>query len=546
MDSAPTSRLRHLDAHGEALSAPREWEPGYVEVEAPLEEWQELTLSCNGQALDIYARELAGTARVVAEWPRSGTGHYRLELEHGNFREQTIATIWPRKISKSNYLQLLEDLEELPPSIAIALQQRGALSGVKLPDPNESTLASELQRLRVAIEGSPKRPGLTKVLRALALDPYLVLQRTELWLPRDRVRRVDPFRFAQAFAVGHNVNASGQPMRLPESRVEHTVDVYENRLVRVFHDQVNLRVRRLRRRLTGGQAAAISDELASLERSLSAARREASFLDHVTAPRQLPTQLTMVLLRRPAYRAALEGYLEFRRTVSIRLEEPALDAPLENLPTLYEAWGTLQVLKAASDVASKLGFTVSEHIFRRDTSGLYLHVLKNGRSALVMRHAPSSTTVKVIPQRTYGRGGTPLRSASYAQTPDIVLEITQPERAPRVLIFDPKYKLESEELADEISDGKPKKVDIDKMHAYRDAIRDGEDVRRVEYAAIIYPGASDEEFGAGLEALAARPGEDALVKARIRDVLAEALRTGVSPKPLRDSTMVRAGSGAVL
>ena len=69
-------------------------------------------------------------------------------------------------------------------------------------------------------------------------------------------------------------------------------------------------------------------------------------------------------------------------------------------------------------------------------------------------------------------------------------------------------KLESEELEGEVTDGRPKKVDIDKMHAYRDAIRDTADSHAVEFAAIIYPGAATERFGVGLEAIAARPGED--------------------------------------
>jgi predicted component of viral defense system (DUF524 family) len=50
-------------------------------------------------------------------------------------------------------------------------------------------------------------------------------------------------------------------------------------------------------------------------------------------------------------------------------------------------------------------------------------------------------------------------------------------------------------------------VDIDKMHAYRDAIRDTANEHAVEFAAIIYPGATTESFGAGLEAISARPGE---------------------------------------
>jgi hypothetical protein len=507
MDSAPTSRISFFDQHGQALECPREWERGYVVLDVPLERWREVSFQRNGEPLEVYARVFDGLPRVVAEWPYSGTGNYRLELSDGPSREERSPAVWPRKISRDNYFQLLDDLEELPPAIAVALQRSGALAGIRLPDPAESTLASELMRLRRAIDGSEARPGLARILRDLAADPYVVLQSTEVWLPRERVRRVHPARLAQTFATGPDLDESGMPRRLPEVRVEHTPDVYENRLVRAFHDQVGARARRLQARLARAGRQTLADELAELTRTLGAARRSAEFLDEVSPPRVLPTKLTIVLLRRPAYRAALEGLLEFRRTVSVRLEDPALDAPLENLPSLYETWGTLHLIKALSEVAARLGWDVEERIVRRDSSGLYLHVLGSGRAALIARNRLLGTTVKLVPQRTYHRNGTPLRSVSYEQRPDIALEIEREGQPPRVLVFDPKYKLDSEELEGEITDGRPKKVDIDKMHAYRDAIRDTANEHAVEFAAIIYPGAATERFGAGLEALAARPGE---------------------------------------
>ncbi len=507
MDSAPISRLRFLDREGQPLEAPREWARGYVAVDIPPDRWQTVSLLRNGEPLEVYLRPLAGSPRVVAEWPYSGTGHYRLELIEVDSREEHRVTVWPRKISRESYFQLVDDLEELPPAIAIAVQRQGALAGIVLPDPAESTLASELLRLRRAIEGSEKRPGLARILRDLALDPYVVLQSTEVWLPRERVRRVHPARLAQTFAIGRDLDESGMPRRLPEVRVEHTPDVYENRLVRAFHDQVRLRARRLQARLERTGMQALAEELAVLSRSLDSARRAAHFLDEVSAPRVLPTKLTMVLLRRPAYRAALEGILEFRRTVGVRLDDPDLDAPLENLPSLYETWGTLQVIKAFAEIAGELGWQIEERIFRRDASGLFLHVLGGGRAALIARDPLSGTSAQLFPQRAYRRSGRPLRSASYEQRPDIAIEVDRGDGPPRVLILDPKYKLESEELEGEITDGRPKKVDIDKMHAYRDAIRDLTDAHAVQFAAIIYPGRQTERFGEGLEAISARPGE---------------------------------------
>jgi hypothetical protein len=524
--SAPTSRVAFLDTKGQVLVLPREWERAYVAISVPIEDWSRVSVARNGVRLDVHARELAGVARVVAEWPRSGTGNYHLEVRLPDEQESAAVTVWPRKISRSGYLQLLEDLEQLPPAIAVALQQSGALAGAKLRPRSESTLSSELQRLRRAVLGTSNRPGLAQTLRALAPDPHMVLASTELMLPRERVRRIHPARLAQAYAISHALNSAGHPERLPESRVEHTADVYENRLVRVYHDQVAKRIRQLHRRLrANSRAEATSNELDELAGKLRSARCEAVFLDQVSSPRQLPTQLTMVLLRRAEYRAALEGYLEFIRTVDIHLDEPALDAPLENLPSLYETWGTLQVIRAVADVAAELGFTATEHLFHRDASGLFLRVLRNGRPALVLKRKATNTTVKLVPQRTYSPNGTGLSSASYPQTPDVVIEVEEPGRPTRLLILDPKYKLESEELENEITDGRPKKVDIDKMHAYRDAIRDGANRRPVEYAAILFPGVATERFGPGLEALAARPGEDTNLASHLRDVLVDALAT---------------------
>ena len=96
----------------------------------------------------------------------------------------------------------------------------------------------------------------------------------------------------------------------------------------------------------------------------------------------------------------------------------------------------------------------------------------------------------------------------------------------RVYIFDPKYKFENEKTAINSEESStPKKVDIDKMHVYRDAIRDKAGNHVVAYAAILYPGAMQQYHTDDIEALQAYP--DALLveqlEQRIRSVLFKAL-----------------------
>lgn len=139
-------------------------------------------------------------------------------------------------------------------------------------------------------------------------------------------------------------------------------------------------------------------------------------------------------------------------------------------------------------------------------------MLPDGEPAVTLVHLEQGTRVYLIPERKYGKRGRP-RNISYEQRPDVAVEIHTAHGAPRVLVFDPKYKLEGEVIDGMAPYGKPKRVDIDKMHAYRDAIRDERGRRVVEYAAILYPGPA-VHYDAALEALSAVPGSEQQLEGR--------------------------------
>jgi len=118
---------------------------------------------------------------------------------------------------------------------------------------------------------------------------------------------------------------------------------------------------------------------------------------------------------------------------------------------------------------------------------------------------------------------------SFPQRPDVVVEVSAPGIAPALILFDLKYKLRSDEqpvLAEEedpsVPPGQPKKVDIDTMHAYRDAIRTLSGERVVSYAAILYPG-PEVRYPPGIEALKADPLRPELLRERLRSVLSAAI-----------------------
>jgi hypothetical protein len=515
--------IRFRTLAGEPIEAPREWQPALVELPIDSAAWPTATLRKNGEPLALFQQLLAGGPRVLARWPLLGTGNYRLELAAGSVQRSQIVTVRPGKIAEADYHKLLSDLQfRLPQAIAIGLQRCGGFAGVTLPPPGESLYAEELARLRDAVSGGQESPGLVSLLPRIASDPHRVLVTTDVWEPRERARRPHPARLTQALTRGGNLAGDRLPLHVLDSRGEHSLDVYENQLLRAYHHEVELRLRRL----LATQRSGVEAEAQALLQQLTRARQGAPFLEEVSLPKHLMTRPTLVLLKRPEYRAALDGYLRLHRSRSIRLETELLDAPLENLPHLYQLWCTLEICCALLEVAHPHGFTVqSASLVQRDRSGFFIRVLPNGRAAVVLTDPHQKRTVYLTPEQRFTASGR-LRSISFTQQPDVTLRLEEAQGRCLLYLFDPKYRLDSEEGGEGLS-GQPKKQDIDKMHTYRDAIRDPEGNRVVQSAAILYPGKTMVFPGASdadsIAALCALPTQAESLQITLQQRLGEAL-----------------------
>ncbi len=145
-----------------------------------------------------------------------------------------------------------------------------------------------------------------------------------------------------------------------------------------------------------------------------------------------------------------------------------------------------------------------------------VELVQGGEPVAELVHRDGSA-IYVSFQRSFNSTGRSLHSLSFEQRPDIVVEVTREGMPDQLLILDPKYKIE------ERNGGLgPKKEDIDKMHAYRDAIVHRRHGRVVSHAAILYPGLT-QHFGGGVSALAADPLDPEALSGAIRALLRTAL-----------------------
>ena len=66
----------------------------------------------------------------------------------------------------------------------------------------------------------------------------------------------------------------------------------------------------------------------------------------------------------------------------IQLDQEIVEAPLENLPALYQTWNTFVVIDALLEIAREREFDVLSHrLTQRRAGELFIRVLPDGRPA---------------------------------------------------------------------------------------------------------------------------------------------------------------------
>src|SRR4051794_6217331 len=81
MESPPIFKLGFLDQAGNPLAGPVEWRTAWIEMDIAQQDWEHVRLVRQMyEELQVSLKRLGGSTRVVAEWPLSGPGHYRLQL----------------------------------------------------------------------------------------------------------------------------------------------------------------------------------------------------------------------------------------------------------------------------------------------------------------------------------------------------------------------------------------------------------------------------------------------------------------------------------
>lgn len=471
-----------------------------------------------------------------------------------------------RKVTyRDDYRRMLEDITEQ--SVALLMELRAPAAMRVAPDPGRTpdTLHQRFAFLRGLLGSRQFRDALHRI----TTHPH------RRWEPEETVHNMrrgfkpDARTLRQlARAPRRVLLPPGHPLAkiipsLPERislhRNAQTEDTPENRFVRFALQTFSGFLNRMRLKLEEVGSAAdtrLQAEIAALESQLETAFA-ADVFRNVSDPDMLPLG-SPVLQRKEGYREIYQAWLKFDMAARLvwRGGDDVYGAGQRDIATLYEYWVFFKLLDIVSAVF-KLEKPAAQALIEETADGFGLK-LKSGEQLAfdgVTFGGARPLRVRFSYNRSFSHNAAPERVGSWTERmrPDYSLslwpaEFSEAEAEAQEIMahvhFDAKYRIDNVEqlfgredesldaaglnsdLAEEKQEqreGRYKRADLLKMHAYRDAIR------RTQGAYVLYPGDSSRQWQGyheilpGLGAFPLKPGNGAQeVENFIREVVAHA------------------------
>ena len=442
----------------------------------------------------------------------------------GVFRLPGMPTFLVRsgKWGDLEFARMLEDLVEIATSLPFAAGTAAPLPYDRTTVAEDCVLYTAFVYLRHILSASaPEASQLAPALESILRDPHRLFRRTDHRVPLDRLGYVSE-RTCLDLLTGRDFVTTPRgtggflaeeldghlPERVTESRVVMSLDSPENRFVLGFLRQAEAIVQAMRRvALTRSGSIferRIVGECDDLQRKLSIFLRRDQWRA-VGPMTQLPTGSTVLQARR-GYRDVYRHFIRLHlASIALPIDRHRARDLLESkdIARLYELWCYFQVV---ATLRSILGEPNCPQQIRSDGFGTQLD-----QGVLVEW---SEHGVRAGYNVSFGQSGQH-RSYSRTMRPDVTIFL----RDGGVHILDAKFRVTWNDAAsankDTVGDIKNfKRDDLDKMHAYRDAIPNARS------AWVMYPGTVRREFSdgsagvSGVGAVPVVPGEGGAIELR--------------------------------
>ncbi|MGO8755392.1 MAG: DUF2357 domain-containing protein [Gallionellaceae bacterium] len=482
----------------------------------------------------------------------------------GNIVGRAALEVRSRKLSyRNDYRKMLEDITEQCVELLMELRAPAAMRIAPDPGRTPETIGQRFAFLRALVGSRQFRDALHRI----TTHPHQRWEPEETTCDTRRGFRPDaravrqlaraPRRLPLPVAHPSARVIASLPDRISIYRNVQSEDTPENRFIKFALQTFVSFLNRMRLKLEelGSSAdARLRDEIATLESQLETALA-ADVFRNVSEPDMLPLGST-VLQRKEGYRELYQAWLKFDMAARLvwRGGDDVYGAGQRDIATLYEYWVFFKLLDIVVGVF-KLEKPAVQTLIEETADGFGLK-LKTGEHLAfegVFLGGARPLSVRFSYNRSFTQNRDPSTSGSWTERmrPDYTLSLwpadfNEHEAESQELMvhvhFDAKYRIENIEQifgrddADmdeagrerdmntekqEQREGRYKRADLLKMHAYHDAIR------RTQGAYVLYPGDATKKWQGyreilpGIGAFPIKPGNgEQAVENFIREIVA--------------------------
>lgn len=470
----------------------------------------------------------------------------------GNIVGRAALEVRSRKLSyRNDYRQMLEDITEQCVELLMELRAPAAMRIAPDPGRTPKTINQRFAFLRALIGSRQFRDALHRI----ATHPHQRWEPVETTCDTRRGFRPDARAVRQlARAPRRSPLPDAHPLAkviasLPERisiyRNVQSEDTPENRFIKFALQTFVSFLNRMRLKLEKIADARLREEIATLERQLETTLA-ADVFRNVSEPDMLPLGST-VLQRKEGYREVYQAWLKFDMAARLVWHggDDVYGAGQRDIATLYEYWVFFKLLDIVTQVF-KLEKPAAQTLIEKTADGFGLK-LKTGEHLAfegIFLGGARPLSVRFSYNRSFTQNRDPSTSGSWTERmrPDYTLSLWPSDfdereaEAQELMVhvhFDAKYRIENiEELfgkdnidlsteKQEQREGRYKRADLLKMHAYHDAIR------RTQGAYVLYPGDATKQWEGyreilpGIGAFPIKPGNgEQAVEKFIREIVA--------------------------
>jgi hypothetical protein len=511
--------------------------------QTPLDECTPIEISYDLRADEDYAKLAVKNEGEVIKAGQSGdtitfgwkpqnyAGDYELTLVTFNRKGEILRSIQfvlriiPWKISEEDFFQLYNDLRErhlqiydlISPATIEEIRDRRNRSNLMEQAKILEERISELENVVFLISQNPKKKVVHTLEQRLLHEAYGIDFHTLLDLASayERLIPTSNQRIApqlQEMLTHKRTRSPYLPEKVVSPKTEISYDVFENRLLKRFLlmliELLSLYSKIVEQQLQGKKSVETESEadVQSLQEILSKANQlkrrvspllNYSFLQNVGLAMEL-VQMTPTLEREVNYRRFYQLYQDFLWSPYFQTSD-VFKLGIKDLPTIYEYWCALFVCESVLGLIKRNWTLTMQNILTTHRLGYEFDIRKRGPLFIMQQ---DSKSIAVYFQMAFTLETHPYSSFTHLQRPDITIEV-KTDDSRQLMIFDPKYRYS-------LQFGEDPESAVNKMHVYKDSIRDLDGNRAVSKAFVLYPGEvgkslkeSDKEFKVGEEIIGA-------------------------------------------